>query len=120
MRYAQILNNKLHWIFETDETLEQLKNRFAPDIVFVEVGPEVQEGWDWDGKKAIPPKPVDPLIAIREKRNQLLVESDWTQLPDVALATEQKTAWAVYRQQLRDFPEKCDPLNPIWPTAPSI
>lgn len=118
MRYAQILNNRIHWIFETEETIKQLKKRFAPDLVFVEVGPEVQEGWNWDGKKAITPEPVELMLEIRQKRNQLLTESDWTQLPDAPLSEVQKAAWLTYRQQLRDFPKTCDPLNPAWPIPP--
>jgi hypothetical protein len=118
MRVAQILHSKAHWIFETDETMEQLKNRFAPDIVFVEVDPDVQEGWEWDGEKFNPPVMPDPLIEIRAIRNQLLAESDWTRLDDVSLTAEQKTAWLLYRQQLRDFPETCDPANPVWPIPP--
>lgn len=35
-------------------------------------------------------------------KRQLLQDSDWTQLPDVPLTDEQKTAWATYRQQVRD------------------
>lgn len=118
MRYAQILNNKIHWIFETEESIDQIRNRFAPDIVFASVGAEVQEVWNWDGEKAIAPEPVDLMPEIRAKRNQLLLESDWTQLPDTHLSTAQKTAWLSYRQQLRDFPETCDPTNPVWPIPP--
>lgn len=44
----------------------------------------------------------------RLQRDQLLADSDWTQLPDVPLAT--KEAWATYRQALRDLPE-----HPNWP-----
>jgi len=31
----------------------------------------------------------------------LLLQSDWTQLPDVPIET--KSAWEIYRQQLRDI-----------------
>lgn len=37
---------------------------------------------------------------VRTERNQKLAESDWTQLPD---APVDKTAWAAYRQALRDL-----------------
>lgn len=40
--------------------------------------------------------------SVRRKRNELLVQSDWTQLADAPLTAEQKTAWAAYRQLLRD------------------
>jgi len=38
---------------------------------------------------------------MRMIRDQLLKDSDWTQLPD---ATCDREAWAAYRQALRDFP----------------
>ena len=40
---------------------------------------------------------------LRAKRNALLTESDWTILPDSPIAD--KTAWQVYRQNLRDLTE---------------
>jgi hypothetical protein len=49
--------------------------------------------------------------SIRQRRNSLLKDSDWTQLADVALTTDQKTAWAQYRQQLRDLPQTLDIAN---------
>lgn len=39
---------------------------------------------------------------MRAVRNQLLKDSDWTQLPD---STCDRKAWATYRQALRDFPD---------------
>jgi len=74
-----------------------------------------------------------PLKYLREERNAMLAESDWTQTPDVPDAI--KTAWKTYRQELRDLPSKYP--NPtfdgnanvaskhlrltdvIWPTKPS-
>lgn len=43
---------------------------------------------------------------MRAIRNDLLKESDWTQLPD---ATCDREAWATYRQALRDFPATWTP-----------
>lgn len=43
----------------------------------------------------------DTLRQMRAIRNDLLAQSDWTQLPD---ATCNREAWATYRQALRDFP----------------
>lgn len=53
---------------------------------------------------------------MRLHRNRLLVESDWAMMPD---APTDKTAWAAYRQQLRDFPSIWTP-NPVadFPEAP--
>jgi len=55
--------------------------------------------------------------AARAKRNRLLTESDWTQMPDVML--DNKTAWAVYRQELRDITTQAGyPTEITWPTPP--
>lgn len=54
---------------------------------------------------------------VRGKRDRLLLESDWTQLPDVPEST--KTLWEPYRQALRDAPQQPGfPLNVTWPTKP--
>jgi hypothetical protein len=50
--------------------------------------------------------------AIRQKRNRLLAESDWTQLAD---SPADKDKWAVYRQELRDITIQEDPFSIIWP-----
>jgi hypothetical protein len=57
-------------------------------------------------------------LVIRYQRDQLLRESDWTQLPDVPEAI--KIKWAVYRQKLRDVPQQSDfPFIVDWPEKPS-
>ena len=57
------------------------------------------------------------VFKVLEKRKKLLASSDWTQMPDVLLAT--KTAWATYRQALRDITKQSGyPTNIIWPTSP--
>jgi len=55
--------------------------------------------------------------AARSQRNELLVQSDWTQLPDVPLDT--KSAWAAYRQDLRDITSQPGyPFDIVWPIPP--
>ena len=39
---------------------------------------------------------------LREKRNKLLAESDWTQSRDVTLSND--ADWKTYRKALRDLP----------------
>lgn len=54
--------------------------------------------------------------SIREQRNQLLKDSDWTQVAD---APVDKTAWATYRQALRDVTaQEGFPFNVVFPTPP--
>lgn len=67
-------------------------------------------------KKTWIPNANKALEEIRSKRNKLLTESDWTQLPDVEITT--KTSWAIYRQELRNITSQQDPFNIIWPTPP--
>ncbi len=53
---------------------------------------------------------------LRKQRNQLLTESDWTQ---VAGAPVDQAAWATYRQALRDIPQQAGfPHDITWPTKP--
>jgi hypothetical protein len=61
-------------------------------------------------------------VAIAEtiqKRNALLQQSDWTQIPNNPLTVEQQQKWAYYRQQLRDITSQSGyPFNVVWPTPP--
>tara|TARA_B110000858_G_scaffold194058_1_gene247747 strand:- start:882 stop:1226 length:345 start_codon:yes stop_codon:yes gene_type:complete len=55
------------------------------------------------------------LRDIRNKRDRLLDESDWTQVPDSPANTSE---WATYRQALRDITDGIDLQNVTWPTPP--
>jgi len=60
--------------------------------------------------------------ASRVKRNQLLADSDWTQMNDSPLTDEVKTSWATYRTALRDLTthENWPNLEDAdWPTEPT-
>lgn len=59
-------------------------------------------------------------VQLREKRNRLLLECDYTQLADVPLSSEKKIEWQNYRTLLRDIPENTtDPAQYIWPPKPN-
>lgn len=53
---------------------------------------------------------------IRNQRNQMLKDCDWTQLTD---APVDKAAWATYRQALRDITTQTNPFNIVWPSQNS-
>lgn len=55
MRFAQIQDNKAHWVFEAN-----VKPEFAPNIVLVDITdkPAVQEGWKYVDGKFIDPTPT--------------------------------------------------------------
>ena len=60
-------------------------------------------------------------IPFREQRDQLLKDSDWTQIDDYSLVTaEEKASWAEYRQALRDLPTTYPNSDDIeWPNDPN-
>ena len=55
------------------------------------------------------------LENLRQRRNQLLTETDYLALVDSTLTDEMQA----YRQALRDLPANTvDPANPVWPIKP--
>ena len=74
-------------------------------------------------------KEAEPMKLLREGRNKLLAETDWTQLKDIDLDIIRERNWKNYRQALRDLPAKSNPkLNEYgdldmtsvsWPDKPS-
>ena len=93
---------------------------------------EILENWYWNGKWIKKPKKESEfhmwnatgklwqldedslIIASKGKRNIMLQQSDWTQLPDVSLTEDQKNAWRKYRESLRNMTNE-DYLNGNFP-----
>lgn len=50
-------------------------------------------------------KSVYSYAALRRDRNEMLMRSDWTQLPNSGLSEAKIAEWETYRQALRDLPE---------------
>jgi len=64
---------------------------------------------------------ADVAAEHRKTRNELLADSDWTQMNDSPLSNEDKTAWATYRQELRDMSDLASWPNisdDDWPVSP--
>lgn len=89
----------------------------VPDVPAVEVSPPPhgdciwtpERGWVWPEERL--------AFRVREKRDQLLAESDWTQTPDAPL---DRAAWARYRQALRDVTMQPGfPASVVWPEPPA-
>lgn len=123
---------------ETDvgeEVLSQLRQYF-PNAQSIPGFAEPDKHYVWHFKvHPIPPSPGDGYefdyvvkawvrnddVAwnlIRQERNRLLAASDWTQMADSPLSTEEQEDWAIYRQALRDITDQEDPDNIVWPIAP--
>jgi len=61
-------------------------------------------------------KDAEQATSVRNSRTEKLKDSDWTQLAD---STADKTAWATYRQALRDVTAQSGfPWTIDWPVAP--
>lgn len=62
-------------------------------------------------------------VEVRNDRNAKLLSCDWTQLADAPISDADKTAWATYRQQLRDVPSNNSSATTMaditWPTEPA-
>jgi hypothetical protein len=75
--------------------------------------------WDWETSQLVEcelPVHTPSWEEIRMQRNNLLRQSDWTQLPD---APADNKLWKVYRQALRDIPQTySDPATVVWPAHP--
>jgi len=68
-------------------------------------------------------KDAEAASQVREKRNYLLSQTDWTMLDDSPLTADEAPAFFLYRQALRDitkhanFPYLADgdwPVEPVW------
>jgi hypothetical protein len=55
---------------------------------------------------------------VRETRNLLLQQSDWTQFQDSPITGSKLTEWQTYRQQLREITSQTNPFNLSWPVRP--
>ena len=61
-------------------------------------------------------KDAEQAANVRTSRTQMLKDCDWTQIAD---STADKTAWATYRQALRDITGQAGfPWTITWPDAP--
>jgi hypothetical protein len=75
------------------------------------------EAHDYAVNNPPPPTPEELSIANEIKAKDLLLASDWTQLPDVNLANQAE--WDAYRQALRLIATSPTP-DPMWPVMPSV
>ena len=82
---------------------------------------EIKENGVGEWYITIPPSQTVIEETVVAKRNQLLLESDYSEFPSTQakLTEEEKTAWADYRQALRDLTDQEGfPWDPVWPVKP--
>ena len=74
--------------------------------------PKTGTFWESDGKNWVDARPSNEVWeTVRKKRNEKLLQSDWTQLNDSQLNPLDKGLWTAYRQKLRQIPND-NPTNP--------
>ena len=98
---------------------------FDPFTQKAETGAEavlVDDQWTWQwnisAKSADEQEKYSKYMATqaRNKRDELLKECDWTQVSD---APVDQSAWATYRQELRDITAQDNfPADITWPEKP--
>ncbi|WP_256843198.1 phage tail assembly chaperone [Pseudomonas aeruginosa] len=76
------------------------------------------------GEVEVLPRPLVELFewaAVRERRDQLLCATAYTQVRESPRSEAQGAEVAIYRQALRNVPESGpDPFAVIWPERPAF
>lgn len=124
--YAALMANPLEQYKDTVFVrIEHNKPATAPNQNAQWVGWSQKEdgtvSYDWQVETYTLQQCLD--MWIRGPRHLRLAMCDWTQTLDAPLTAEQKTAWADYRQALRDmttvYADVTDPSTIVWPLAPN-
>ena len=74
--------------------------------------------------QASQPTDAELMAQLRQRRDQLLAETDWVTLKAIdasidGFGIQLPQVWMDYRQALRDLPANTvDPANPVWPVKP--
>jgi hypothetical protein len=107
-KYEMIQGNYAHWC----------ATHFVKDGAFIErdYRPSNYHFWNPETETWVPDY-TGLWDGVREHRNKLLTECDWTQALDAPLTEEKKAEWRTYRQALRDVPlqEENQPEMPPYP-----
>ena len=116
-------DNLAGYILEAVTQQEQPQYDSKTQVISLSNTP-VSEAGQWVLKWAVRSKTAEELAqqdvekasAVRSERNNKLYVSDWTQVAD---APVDKTAWATYRQAIRDITSQAGfPWTTTWPDAP--
>ena len=103
-----------------------------PSMSWIDCPNDIRIGFFYDGKtfKSDEQTPEEifeiRMVQLREIRDSLLNETDWTAIPDNDLSWLEKRKWRKYRKQLRNFPIDAERqlknnvyCKIVWPTKPS-
>jgi len=148
MEVEEMFNGRMKRRTYTAESATQNAEKFGwtevPDEPPVDKNTQYR-GWDRENlewivrdltQRELDLKKAEKFSSLRDRRNKLLLESDWSQLLYTE-ATETEAAiygykgrlikdfiareWAEYRQELRDLPANtADPNKVEWPASPFL
>jgi hypothetical protein len=105
----------------------------VPDAQFHGYGSDYSK-WTWTDSRSQPTavavsaelkrlQAAEPIRLLREKRTQLLAETDWVVIRARENGGQVPAAWKTYRVALRDLPSGLDTVEKVnavtWPTKPS-
>ena len=96
--------------------MHKMVDGVSVEITAEEIAERLAEESAWEAKAS-----DRALRQLRIDRDVLLAQTDINVIADrwAAMSAETQTAWATYRQALRDFPASTsDLLNPVWPVKP--
>lgn len=116
-KYAQILYDKAHWIFEQEEEPD-----FAPDIVLVDITdkPDVKEGWDYNDVTGefTEPEPFEPIEPEPSPIELLQVENAqlWhdSMLKDLAIGSNMEEAAELWHENMMLDTKLNDETAALW------
>ena len=123
--YAYIVDNKISELYPSDN--KGGKCIKMPDDFYITETHDYKYDPETDSivEDLYPPGPPVPtqaeldafaLDSLRNRRNQLLSETDWMANSDVTMSDE----WKAYRQALRDITKTYkNQMEVVWPTPPS-
>lgn len=93
---------------------------FNNQVVTMPLKPSIHHEFDYVNKNWIDPRTNETQwIVVKNKRDELLLQTDWTDTYSAATRLGDKyNIWQEYRQALRDITNQPDPFNITWPVQP--
>ncbi len=92
----------VHWDTETKKGELEKTDLSVTEIT--DFTPYTSAITEYGEKVENPQTEISDINSFREARNEALLKTDWTQLPDAPISAEKVAEYKTYRQTLRDLP----------------
>ena len=129
VRTLGISDFRIDGVPTNEEEFLSMFHKKLPDGTYTNDSSQFGVTWDQVKTKLDELNNSEPFRLLREIRNKLISETDWTQLKDIDLDIIRERNWKNYRQALRDLPSKSTPkldsngnldmTSVSWPDKPS-